>query len=322
MTEISFIIPTYNEENFLPKTMDSIRRHLRGRYPYEVIVVDHGSTDRTVELARAAGAVVYVRREAKTISDLRNFGVGHARAPILVFLDADTSLTPEWADNFPDAYAEIQRNPLTITGSKREVPCSAGWVSRFWFKSDKNNAHPTHLGGGHIITTKLLFDKIGGFSSAMETGEDYDFCVRARKSGASLVARSNLRALHYGVPASLRQFVRREVWHGRGDWASLASFLNSKVAILTAIFIVLHLAIVADLFFASIQSSLWISSLGGVLLLCFASALYQYRGQRTSVIMANTVLYYVYYCARALSLVSVSIRRKAKKRTRQVSHQP
>ena len=224
MTDISFVIPAFNEEKFLPRTIQSIQNHVGDRYSYEIIIVDHGSTDSTVEAARALGAIVYERTEAKTISDLRNFGVSRAQGPMLVFLDADTSLTADWIRHFPDTYSEIRQVPFMITGSKREIPASASWISRFWFKTDKTNLRPTHLGGGHIITTKLLFDKIGGFSPSMETGEDYEFCIRARKNGAVLTARPDLRALHYGVPGSLRQFFMREIWHGRGDWRPKISF--------------------------------------------------------------------------------------------------
>ena len=318
MTDISFVIPAFNEEKFLPRTIQSIQNHVGDRYSYEIIIVDHGSTDRTVELARASGAVVHERTEAKTISDLRNFGVSQAQAPILVFLDADTSLTADWIRHFPDTYAAIQREPFVITGSKREIPDSASWVSRHWFKTDKTNVQPTHLGGGHIITTKLLFDKIGGFSPAMETGEDYEFCIRAKKSGASLTAQPALRALHYGVPGNLRQYFMREVWHGRGDWLSIDSFLSSKVAALSIIFLLLHVAFVGSLVLFTSYTLIWTTALLGIISLCLMSAFYQYRKQTIRVILANSVIYYAYYWARTVSLISVLIRRTAKKHTRRV----
>lgn len=318
MTDISFVIPAFNEEKFLPRTIQSIQNHVGDRYSYEIIIVDHGSTDCTVESARALGAVVYERTEAKTISDLRNFGVSRAQAPILVFLDADTSLTSDWIRHFPDTYSAIQREPFVITGSKREIPESASWVSRFWFKTDKTNVQPTHLGGGHIITTKQLFDKIGGFSSSMETGEDYEFCIRAKRSGALLTAQPALRALHYGVPGNLQQFFMREVWHGRGDWLSLDSFLSSKVAVLSVIFMLLHVVLVSSLILFATHTLIWVAALLGILSLCVMSAFYQYRKQTIRVVLANSVIYYAYYWARVISFISVLIRRTAKKHTRRV----
>lgn len=318
MTDISFVIPAFNEERFLPRTIQSIQNHVADRYLHEIIIVDHGSTDSTVEAARALGATVYERTEAKTISDLRNFGVSQAQGPILIFLDADTALTADWIRHFPDTYSAVQKTPFMITGSKREIPDSASWVSRYWFKNDKANLQPTHLGGGHIITTKYLLDKIGGFSSSMETGEDYEFCIRARKSGAILTARPDLRALHYGVPGSLLQFFRREIWHGRGDWLSLGSFLNSKVAVLSMIFLLLHVALVGSLVVLFAHPLFWLVPLLGILSLCLMSASYQYRKQSMNVILVNSVIYYVYYWARIVSFISVLIRRTAKKHTRRV----
>lgn len=318
MTDISFVIPAFNEERFLPRTIQSIQNHVGDRYSYEIIIVDHGSTDSTVEAARALGATVYARSEAKTISDLRNYGVSHAQGSTLVFLDADTALTADWIRHFPDTYSEIQKTPFMITGSKREIPASASWVSRYWFKTDKTNLRPTHLGGGHIITTKQLLDKIGGFSPSMETGEDYEFCIRARKNGAVLTARPDLRALHYGVPGSLRQFFMREVWHGRGDWLSLGAFLNSKVAVLSVVFLFLHVALIGSLVVFFSHPLVWLVPLFGILSLCLMSASYQYRKQAMDVILVNSVIYYVYYWARVVSFISVLIRRTAKKHTRRV----
>lgn len=316
MTQISFVIPAYNEQKFIAQTIQSINQHIGDRYSYEVIVVDHGSTDDTAQLAKTAHARVYPAPGANTISELRNIGVSHANADLLIFLDADTTLTNDWIVNFPETYAEVRHNPFLIVGSKRDIPPSASWVSRLWFRFIKTENEPTHLGGGHIITTKELFNTIGGFSTELDTGEDYEFCIRAKKHGARIVARPKLRALHHGVPKNLKQFFLREIWHGRGDWLKLQSVFDSKVAIASITFMLLHATILVDLIFRLTQYRLSIAAIGGIGLICTYSSLIQYGGQPVRIIVANSVLFYVYYCARSLSFFSVLWRRTSKKHTR------
>jgi glycosyltransferase involved in cell wall biosynthesis len=316
MVEISFVIPAYNEQRYISQTIQSIRQHIGDRYSYEVIVVDHGSTDATAQLAAAAGADVYSAPEAGTISELRNIGVSHAGADVLIFLDADTTITKDWIINFPETFGEVHRNPLILTGSKREIPPTAGWVSRLWYRPVATEKVPTHLGGGHIITTKKLFNAIGGFSTDLDTGEDYDFCIRAKKSGARIAARPALRAMHHGVPRNLKQFFRREIWHGRGDWQKLQSVLESKVAVASIAFMLLHLSLLLDLMFQLTHYALSFLALFGIASICILSSVYQYKGQPVLVIVANSMLFYVYYLARSLSFFSVLRRRAAKKHMR------
>jgi glycosyltransferase involved in cell wall biosynthesis len=316
MTEISFVIPAYNEQKFISQTIQSINQHVGDRYSFEVIVVDHGSTDNTAQLATAAHARVLSASGAGTISELRNIGVEQARADVLVFLDADTTITSEWINHFPETYAEIRNNPFLMAGSKREVPTSASWISRLWFRPIKTEYEPTHLGGGHIITTKALFNTIGGFSTELDTGEDYEFCIRARKHGARIVARPKLRAFHHGVPKNLKQFFLREIWHGRGDWLKLKSVLDSKVAMASIAFILLHAAVLLDVIFQLSRYRLSLLAIVGIGVLCAYSSWIQYGSQPLRIILANSFLFYVYYCARSLSFFSVLWRRTSQKHTR------
>src|SRR5687768_16358333 len=88
---VSIIIPTYNEDR-------NIERHLRSikaqSYPNcEAIVVDDGSIDNTVALAKKYTSKVFPRKHAER-SVQRNFGASKAKGQYVVFLDADMELTP------------------------------------------------------------------------------------------------------------------------------------------------------------------------------------------------------------------------------------
>src|SRR5262245_15085952 len=91
--KISVIVPAYNEEKLLPATLQSIRGAMAGftrnGWATELLVCDNNSTDRTAELARAAGAKV-VFEPVNQIGRARNAGAAGAGGDWLVFVDADS----------------------------------------------------------------------------------------------------------------------------------------------------------------------------------------------------------------------------------------
>ena len=90
---MSFIVPAYNEELELPSTIAAIRqsRPESTDQPYEIVVVDDGSTDATAEIAARAGArVVSINR--RQIAAARNAGARAANGQVLFFVDADTRI--------------------------------------------------------------------------------------------------------------------------------------------------------------------------------------------------------------------------------------
>lgn len=93
--ELSLIVPAWNEEAALPATLAALVASAEdlGR-PYELLVVDDASTDRTAEVARAAGARV-LRVEKRQIAAVRNAGAAATLGRTLVFVDADTIVPGE-----------------------------------------------------------------------------------------------------------------------------------------------------------------------------------------------------------------------------------
>lgn len=90
---ISFVIPAHNEEYLLGQTLEHVIASARGiGQPFEVIVVDDASTDRTAVIAQEAGAQV-VPVDHRKIAAVRNAGAAHANGDLLVFVDADTLLS-------------------------------------------------------------------------------------------------------------------------------------------------------------------------------------------------------------------------------------
>ena len=107
---------------------------------------------------------------------------------------------------------------------------------------------------------------------------------------------------HEGYPKTLFQFIRREIWHGRGDCATLSRVKESKIALLAILFFTLNLLSVSSLVFGSG----YIVGLAGMLLvigICVALTLYKYGYNSIVNIVVVGMLYYFYLIARFLSFV-------------------
>lgn len=106
--KLSVVVPAFNEERLLAGTLQHLEAGIgvfeRRGWASELIVCDNNSTDRTAEIARRAGARV-VFEPVNQISRARNAGARAASGDWLIFVDADSSPTPEL---FEDAVAVIQ----------------------------------------------------------------------------------------------------------------------------------------------------------------------------------------------------------------------
>jgi GT2 family glycosyltransferase len=291
---IAFVLPALNEEKYLPETLESIRRLLKGRISYELVVVDNGSTDGTVQLAQQHGAATFILHGV-TVGAMRNHGARHSFAPVLVFLDADVVLTTEWAANIEMTLRKLRAEPMTITGSACGVPGNAKWLERNWF-GPWRTGRTSHMNSGHMIIARTVFEDIGGFDERLKTGEDYEFSLRAQNAGVKLVSNPQLAVVHNGYPKTLGAFMRREAWHGRSDFDSVRTILQSKIAIAVLVFSFLHVALFAALVVGSITVAA--GALGGIISICVAAAFRQYRHENPVVVLSNSAIYYVYFAAR------------------------
>ncbi len=105
---ISVIIPAYNEEKYLPLCLDALKKqNFKGKL--EIIVVDNGSSDRTADVARGYGIRV-VTEKHRGITWARQKGLEESRGDIIVAVDADMVLTPNWLTL---AVKNLKANPKT-----------------------------------------------------------------------------------------------------------------------------------------------------------------------------------------------------------------
>ncbi|MFW0778333.1 MAG: glycosyltransferase [Rickettsiales bacterium] len=227
--QISFVIPAFNEEQEIARTLKAISFSTKD-LNIEIIVVDNLSTDQTATICRNHGAQV-ISSDAKTIGAVRNHGAEHAKGKFLAFIDADVALDPNWGNSFAEALSKNKKLETGVFGSKCSTPFS-DYISRGWF-SKIRSPFSGYVNSGHLIISKSSFEEIGGFQPDLSTSEDVDFCARAERIGLPILEVSSLVAFHYGFPTNVVSFIKREAWHGYQDTSSFNNLKRSKTALLS-----------------------------------------------------------------------------------------
>lgn len=298
---ISFVIPAKNEEKHIADTIYAIKQHAVVT-DYEIIVIDNDSTDTTADIAANLGAKV-IHKTGGTIGAARNAGVAQAQFPVIVFIDADVSLTSSWQQEIQSTLSLIDENYKLVTGSHCIPPPHGNWLERNWFQNFSQKAATVHLGTGHLIMSRELFRQINGFNENLRTGEDYDICQRARAVGADIVNNERLQVIHRDYPQNVGEFIGREIWHGIGDFQSVKLFLGSKVAITAVIFAGLHILGFTGLVLG--WPLVFALSIGCSIFLCLLSSIYKFKQAGVKVMLINSVIFYLYYWGRFLSIKAI-----------------
>lgn len=221
--KLSFVVPCKNEEKHIIRCLDSILKQNKNDSSSEIVVMDNGSTDKTLEILKRYNSriKVFVRTDV-SISELRNHGVEKSGGEWIAFIDADVELDINWYTNLVRVINELKDTGVDIKkvvlGSTCSIPCSPTWVERIWYDQlvsrDKNNN--AYINSANVILSRELFDKIGGFDPVYKTGEDEKLCSDARRHGGLIIKNDSIRAVHHGYSKSIKQFFKRERWHGLG----------------------------------------------------------------------------------------------------------
>jgi glycosyltransferase involved in cell wall biosynthesis len=178
----SVVVPVLNGEATLGNLLAALKNQA-GAGAFEIIVVDNGSTDRTIEIARSCGVTV-LHQPIRGPSAARNLGLHHARAEIVVYTDSDTIPSRRWLASLLAAFSDpkviIASGP--ILGWKPATAVERYSSARIDFSREHSTDHPRHAyaPGMSLAVRRKHAVEIGGWDELMTSGEDVDFCCRLR----------------------------------------------------------------------------------------------------------------------------------------------
>jgi len=191
---LSFVVPAYNEENYLGDCLSSILAQTAGReHLVEIVVVNNASTDRTREIALRYPGVTVVDEPRKGLTFARQAGFLNTSGALIANVDADSRLTPGWIDRVLTAFANDSQlvafsGPFIyydLTPTQRIGV--RGFYLIAWI-TYAINRYILRVGsmvqGGNFVVSRAALERIGGFNLSISFyGEDTDIARRMSAIG-------------------------------------------------------------------------------------------------------------------------------------------
>ncbi|NLX11037.1 MAG: glycosyltransferase family 2 protein [Chloroflexi bacterium] len=226
---VSVIMPVYNEESFIRRSLGAV---LAQDYPpdrIEVLVVDGLSTDRTARLvqdiAAQDGRVQIIPNPDRIQAQALNRALDAARGTVIVRVDGHTIIAPDYvrrcvahlhatgADNVggPQRFAATTAMGRAIAAAYRS-PFSV--PSRFTISDRAEFVDTVYLGAW----PRSVFERVGRFDGRLAVNEDYEFNYRIRKAGGRIYLAPDIQSQYYGrqtLAALGRQYLRYGRWKFR-----------------------------------------------------------------------------------------------------------
>jgi len=219
---VSIIIPIFNEDKVILNCLQSLQN--QSYKPLEIILVDDGSTDKTVKiienLKSKSENLKLLHQNHQGPGPARNFGASKARGEILVFVDADMIFEKDFVR---DLVKPILKGKTIGTFSKNEMVSNKDnlWSICWNFNRNvpKDRMLPVDYPDQAPVYRAILkkeFDKVGGFDTTGEYTDDWSLS-RKLKIKSSLAA----GAIYYHLnPSSLEEVFKQARWIGKNEFIS------------------------------------------------------------------------------------------------------
>lgn len=216
---ISIVIPTLNEEQYLPKLLEDL--HVQSKSDYEVIIVDGRSEDKTshiVECFKKKMQISLFQSNKRNVSFQRNYGAQKAKGQYVLFLDADVRL--------PKTFIKKLRKKLInekgliyileIRPEKKLPQLKQLFdLINYMVMISQYTLKPFSTGGGSMIFNRHFFNSIGGFDDKLFISEDHEIIQRAQRWGVRAKFINNVfirysmrRSQHDGRIMLLYKYIR------------------------------------------------------------------------------------------------------------------
>jgi glycosyltransferase involved in cell wall biosynthesis len=179
---VSVIVPVFNGERFLGQALESIMA--QDYAPFEVIVVDDGSTDGSAAISRSYKDVRYICQENSGVAVAKNAGITAARGEFIAFLDHDDTWPPNklrvqagYLVDHPETGCVFSRHHIFLEPGTPRPP----WLKPEFLENDQLGAFACTM-----VVRKAVFDAVGVFGPDFRVGEDTDWIARAKDAGVRM----------------------------------------------------------------------------------------------------------------------------------------
>jgi glycosyltransferase involved in cell wall biosynthesis len=173
---VSVIIPVHNGGRFLRAALESV--FAQTYHPFEVIVVDDGSTDDSGVIAQSFPEVNYIHQTNQGVAAARNNGIAAAQGEFFAFLDQDDLWTTEKL-KLQIAYL-LSHPDVGYTLTQQQFFLDPGATIPTWFRRELLAEAHTGWVLGTLVVRRTAFEKIGNFATGYSAANDSDWFFRAK----------------------------------------------------------------------------------------------------------------------------------------------
>lgn len=215
LLKVSIVIPTFNAEKTIGKTLEACLNQDFGG-PLEVIAVDDGSNDCTAEQIKRY-PVKYIYQENAGPASARNRGWKEAKGAIISFTDSDCIPHKDWLSkllrNYVDEKVGAVGGSYSVANPENLLACCIQQEI-----SIRHSAMPREvrfLGSYNLSVKRSILEEIGGFQEGYKnaSGEDNDLSYRILKHGYKILFDREARVAHYHRE-SLWKYLKEQYTHG------------------------------------------------------------------------------------------------------------
>lgn len=206
---ISVVIPVYNEEKLIGKCIEALLNNTV--QPYEIIVADGGSTDRTLEILKKYPEVRVVMNPLKSAAAGRNAGILQAKGSVIAFTDGDCIVDSRWVETIRNAFETYDIDGMggKVIPAKGRNEIENYWGNLAWrvimnfgdegYEVKERTLNDAFVTANCAYRRRLLY-QIKGFNKWFaNNAEDIDLCWRAINHGAKLRYVPEAAIYAYGV---------------------------------------------------------------------------------------------------------------------------
>lgn len=212
---VSVVVPAYNEDKYIVKTLQGIKALDRNDFDVEIVVVDGNSTDKTVDVCKKSGVRVVLWKHG-TIGEARQKGIDEARGEIIAMTDADSDVPKDWLVKHIEALKRESAvgsfGPYKVYDEDKKTLFSILINGRYAFlKFIPNKLKILFTSGQNIVFLKQKAIEAGGFDKNLRVMEDVDFMLRLSRVGkviclSNVVVMSSPRRSNEGIGFFIRGF--------------------------------------------------------------------------------------------------------------------
>ena len=222
LMKVSVVVPAYNEEDYIEKCINSLKRQEYPKEDYEIIVIDNNSTDHTISIIKTLG-IKFTKERIKGPAAAKNAGIKMTKGDIVAFIDGDCIAKEDWLAKIMAAFKSPNIGCVAgeIIGSENQ---NLSELEKFLIKKGHlsqvqhvNHSFMPFAATANAAYRKEVFDHIGLFDQKLLIGEDTDMSWRMQLHSKYKLAYVPEATVFHPYESKMNDLFRQKRRHAYGS---------------------------------------------------------------------------------------------------------